>query len=354
MYGIFFSVLECNTGEPMKTIEQIKQELLHRQSHHDPVSAEELFDVLEEMGLSEEESASFYEWCEENGIGEETVSLPQDLPAGASLDAVNLYLHEIGQIPLLTPEEERRTAEKAQKGDKEAMDLLTRSNLRLVVSIARNYMNRGLALPDLIQEGNIGLMHAVEKFDWSKGFRFSTYATWWIKQSMIRAIGEQARYIRLPVHLNEQLMKIHKVRTRLTQELNHEPDSAEIAAQIPGMTAERVEELLKLSMDTVSLETPVGDDDSSTLSDFVADDTLKNPEQVSLEAYRREEVHEMLKELPEREQEILKARFGLDGQEPQTLEEVGKRLNVTKERVRQLENRAIRRLAGNYRRDDYE
>ena len=332
-------------------IDEVKKNLLKiKQSQH-TITKTELFDMIEDLDLNEEESEQFYEWCEEQKIGTEEAELPA--APGASADAVNLYLHNIGQIPLLSAEEERETARKAHEGDKEAMDLLTLSNLRLVVSIARDYRNRGMALSDLIQEGNIGLMHAVEKFDYTKGFRFSTYATWWIRQSMIRAIGEQTRSIRLPVHLNEQLMKINKIRNRLTQELDHEPDSAEIAAQIPGMTAEHVDELLGLTLDAVSLETPVGDDES-TLSDFVADDLSGDPEQHTLDSFRREEIREMLKDLPEREQEILKMRFGLEGQEPKTLEEVGARFNVTKERVRQLENRAIRKLAHDFRREDYE
>lgn len=332
-------------------IEEIKKDLLKIKQSKNRITGEELFEMIDELDLEEDEAEQLYEWCEEQKIGTEEPELP--VSPGAAKDAVSLYLHNIGQIPLLSAEEERETARKAHEGDKEAMDLLTLSNLRLVVSIARTYMNRGMALSDLIQEGNIGLMHAVEKFDYTKGFRFSTYATWWIRQSMIRAIGEQTRSIRLPVHLNEQLMKINKVRGRLIQELDHEPDSAEIAAQIPGMSAERVEELLELTMDAVSLETPVGDDES-TLSDFVADEASRSPEQVSLDSFRREEIQEMLKDLPEREQEILKMRFGLEGQEPKTLEEVGARFKVTKERVRQLENRAIRRLAHDFRRDDYE
>ncbi len=337
----------------MSSADDIRQELLKRKKTHRSISGEELFDLLEEAGLSDDEQERFYEWCEEQGITIQEEEEAASVPPSASTDAVNLYLHEIGQIPLLTAEEERTAAQKAQAGDREAMDLLTSSNLRLVVSIARNYMNRGLALPDLIQEGNIGLMHAVEKFDWTKGFRFSTYATWWIRQAMIRAIGEQSRYIRLPVHLNEKLMKINKVRSRLTQELDREPDAEEIAEEIPGMDAARVAELLRLSQETVSLETPVGDDDS-TLSDFVPDESVKSPEEHMNAQYRREEVEELLKELPEREQEILRMRFGLDGQDPQTLEEVGKKYGVTKERVRQLENKAIRNLARNHRRDEYE
>lgn len=260
-------------------------------------------------------------------------------------DSVKTYLKEIGTIPLLTAEQEYETAKKAAEGDKEAKDLLISSNLRLVVSNAKDFKDRGLSMQDLIQEGNIGLMHAVEKFDYSKGFRFSTYATWWIRQSMSRAIADQARDIRLPVHLTEMIHKIRRTQRKLTQRLDREPTPDEIAAEMEGMTAERVDELLKYAQDTLSLEAPAGDEESSTLSDFIQDTEAMDPEEYMGMAVIREQINKLLQELPPREEKILRMRFGLDGTGiAKTLEEIGIECNVTRERIRQIETNALRRL----------
>ncbi len=245
----------------------------------------------------------------------------------------------------LTPEEELEVARRVVKGDQEAKETMINANLRLVVSMARDYVNRGLSYQDLIQEGNMGLMKAVEKFDPEKGFRFSTYATWWIRQSMSRAIADQSRDIRIPVHTTEQIYKIKKVQRELFQELNREPTNKEIAKKIPGMDEAKVADLLAVSMDTVSLETPTGEEEDSTLGDFIKDESMMGPEEAFQSELLKEQVDKMLKELPDREEAIVRMRFGLDGTgNIKTLEEVGKIYGVTKERVRQIESKAIRRL----------
>ncbi len=259
-------------------------------------------------------------------------------------DSVKAYLRQIGSIALLNETEEKNCAMAVKEGDISAKELLIKSNLRLVVSIAKDYMNRGLGFQDLIQEGNIGLMHAVDKFDAGKGFRFSTYATWWIRQSMSRAIADQSRDIRLPVHLTEQITKVNKTQRALLQELDREPTPEEIARRVE-MSVERVVELQKIAMEPVSLETPAGEDESTTLSDFIQDSSAQDPAQIANNDVLREQVDSLLKELPEREQRIIRMRFGLDGTgSAKTLEEVGKECNVTRERIRQIETKALRRL----------
>ena len=265
-----------------------------------------------------------------------------------SNDSVRIYLQEIGAIPLLTAEQERDAAKRAGEGDESARQLLINSNLRLVVSIAKKFVKRGLSLQDLIQEGNMGLMRAVDKFDYTKGFRFSTYATWWIRQSMIRAIADQSRDIRLPVHMGEQIMRVKRVEKHLLQELGKEPTSREIAAHMEGMTEERVDEILKIAMDPLSLETPAGEEESSTLSDFIEDRNSVNPETYANNTFLKEEIEKILLTLNEREQKILRMRFGLDDGNVHTLEEVGKECNVTRERIRQIENKALKKLHHNF------
>ena len=259
-------------------------------------------------------------------------------------DTVRAYLRQIGSIPLLTASQEQECARKVAEGDPEAKDLLISSNLRLVVSIAKDFMNRGLSFQDLVQEGNMGLMHAVDKFDYTKGNRFSTYATWWIRQSMSRAIADQSRDIRLPVHMTEQITRIRRIQRTLLQDLGREPTTKEIARASGNLSEAKVREILTLAMDPISLETPAGDDEA-TLSDFIMDQGALDPQKAAEQQVLREQVDKMINDLPEREALILRMRYGLDGTGvPKTLEEVGRACNVTRERIRQIESKALRRL----------
>ncbi|MBR3363439.1 MAG: sigma-70 family RNA polymerase sigma factor, partial [Solobacterium sp.] len=299
---------------------------------------------VEEDILEDEEDVPEEDEDEDESLSERDPYIEEN-KSRTPADSVRVYLKEIGEIPLMSAEEEYETAKAAAEGDPAAKERMISSNLRLVVSIAKEYANRGLSLQDLIQEGNLGLMHAVDKFDYTKGFRFSTYATWWIKQAIARAIANQSRDIRLPVHLTEQINRINRIQRALMQELNREPTVEEIAARIDGMTPQRVQELQRLAMDPVSLETPAGDEETSTLGDFVQDVNAMSPEMYATNGVVREQVDKMLKELPEREEQIIRMRFGLDGTgKPKTLEEVGRNWNVTRERIRQLEAKALRRL----------
>src|SRR5574344_430591 len=258
-------------------------------------------------------------------------------------DPVRMYLKEIGRIPLLTSEQEMDYSVKAASGDEEAKRVLAESNLRLVVSIAKRYVGRGLLFLDLIQEGNIGLMKAVEKFDYDKGFKFSTYATWWIRQAITRALADQARTIRVPVHMVETINKMARIQRQMTLELNREPSEEEIADKM-GLTVEKVREVIKINQDPVSLETPIGEEDDSHLGDFVADESNMSPEEYATNEILKEEIRSVLLTLQEREQEVLELRFGLIDGTSHTLEEVGKRFNVTRERIRQIEAKALRKL----------
>lgn len=261
---------------------------------------------------------------------------------GGSTDPVRMYLREIGRIPLLTAKDEVSLAQKIEKGDKKAKAKLTESNLRLVVSIGKKYVGRGLSLLDLIQEGNQGLIRAVEKYDWRRGYKFSTYATWWIRQAITRAIADQARTIRIPVHMVETINKLIRTQRRLTQEMGREP-SAEEVGDVMAMTADRVREILKIAQDTTSLEAPVGEEDDSRLGDFIPDQK-EAPFDSASRALLTENVDDVLKSLSEREAKVLELRFGLRGNNPMTLEEVGKVFGVTRERIRQIEAKALRKL----------
>ena len=267
----------------------------------------------------------------------------QLLEGVASTDPIREYLKEIGSIPLLTQEQEQDLAKRKSEGDAEAGKKLVEANLRLVVSIAKRYIGRGMSFLDLVQEGNIGLMKAVEKFDYTKGYRLSTYATWWVKQSVTRALADQSRTIRLPVHMVEAVNRIRKAQRALAVKLGREPSNEEIGKEV-GMSEKRVTELMQSSGDTVSLETPVGDEDGSNLGDFVADDSNASTEEKAESVFLREEIEQMLQGLNPREREVIILRFGLESGHPLTLEEVGKRFKVTRERIRQIETAALRKL----------
>ena len=277
---------------------------------------------------------------EEQDAGE---SEPVSEEKTGQADPVCLYLKEIGKISLLTPEEELMLAKEVRAGSREAKEKLARANLRLVVSIAKHYAGRGMAFLDLVQEGNLGLMRAVEKFNYEKGYRFSTYATWWIRQAITRAIADQARTIRIPVHMVETINKLIRVSRQLLQELGREPTPEEIAEEM-DMPVDRVREILKISQEPVSLETPIGEEEDSHLGDFIQDDNVPVPADAAAFTLLKEQLVEVLSTLTDREQKVLRLRFGLDDGRARTLEEVGKEFNVTRERIRQIEAKALRKL----------
>ena len=300
-----------------------------------------LFDALFEKGIDVFDKITIGE----SSIGDN--AQPSDLVAllsqKGSIDSVRMYLKEIGKIDLLTFAEEVRLAKDIEKGSAQAREDLINANLRLVVSIAKKYIGRGLTFLDLVQEGNQGLMRAVEKFDWKRGFKFSTYATWWIRQAITRAIADQAKTIRIPVHMVETINKVYKATRALTQKLGREPEVTEIAKEV-GITIEKVEEIYRISQDTTSLATPVGDDEDSFLGDFIEDTTQLSPYEETSRELLRESIEEVLSSLDEREAKVLSLRFGLMGETPKTLEEVGKIFAVTRERIRQIEAKALRKL----------
>lgn len=295
-------------------------------------------------GLEDEDSADGF-FGDSSVHGQETDGYDREqlLEGVSSTDPIREYLKEIGSIPLLSPEEEFELARRKSAGDIQAGKKLVEANLRLVVSIAKRYSGRGMSFLDLVQEGNIGLMKAVEKFDYTKGYRLSTYATWWVKQSVTRSLADQSRTIRLPVHMVEAVNRIRRAQRALSVRLGREPSNEEIAAEV-SMTEKRVTELLQAADDTVSLETPVGDEDGSNLGDFVADGSTASTEEKAESVFLREEIDEMLKGLSSREREVIILRFGLETGHPMTLEEVGKRFGVTRERIRQIETAALRKL----------
>lgn len=279
---------------------------------------------------------------EEEEIDKEKIDL--SVPEGVSIeDPVRMYLKEIGKVPLLTAEEEVELAKRMEEGDESAKKRLAEANLRLVVSIAKRYVGRGMLFLDLIQEGNLGLLKAVEKFDYRKGYKFSTYATWWIRQAITRAIADQARTIRIPVHMVETINKLIRVSRQLLQELGREPTPEEIAKEM-DLSVERVREILKISQEPVSLETPIGEEEDSHLGDFIRDDNAPVPPDAAAFTMLKEQLEEVLGTLTEREQKVLRLRFGLDDGRARTLEEVGREFNVTRERIRQIEAKALRKL----------
>ena len=328
---------------------------------------QEVNDYFADMKLNEEQFDRLLELLEQSGVdvlritGEEDDIPDEELllsdedevdmenidlsfPDGVSIDdPVRMYLKEIGKVPLLSADEEIELAQRMEEGDEDAKKRLAEANLRLVVSIAKRYVGRGMLFLDLIQEGNLGLIKAVEKFDYRKGYKFSTYATWWIRQAITRAIADQARTIRIPVHMVETINKLIRVSRQLLQELGREPAPEEIAEEM-NMPVERVREILKISQEPVSLETPIGEEEDSHLGDFIQDDNVPVPADAAAFSLLKEQLNEVLGTLTEREQKVLRLRFGLDDGRARTLEEVGKEFNVTRERIRQIEAKALRKL----------
>ena len=320
----------------------------------DPEHLDKVFDFLEANGIdvlriqdndmddliiSDDDDLNL---SEEDEVDMENIDL--SVPEGVSIeDPVRMYLKEIGKVPLLSAEEEITLAKRMENGDESAKKRLAEANLRLVVSIAKRYVGRGMLFLDLIQEGNLGLIKAVEKFDYRKGYKFSTYATWWIRQAITRAIADQARTIRIPVHMVETINKLIRVSRQLLQELGREPQPEEIAKEM-NMSVDRVREILKISQEPVSLETPIGEEEDSHLGDFIQDDNVPVPADAAAFTLLKEQLVEVLGTLTEREQKVLRLRFGLDDGRARTLEEVGKEFNVTRERIRQIEAKALRKL----------
>ena len=359
-------------AEPPKSPEEKLRELLEKGKKLGRLSAKEL-EVLEDLNLDSEIINKFYETLEQNGVdidvgGDDSLPPIDDiLPEVEDLaeieevpeeeiadtdammdsfstdDPVRMYLKEIGKVPLLTPEEEIALAIKMSEGDEDAKHRMTEANLRLVVSIAKRYVGRGMLFLDLIQEGNLGLIKAVDKFDWRKGFKFSTYATWWIRQSITRSIADQARTIRIPVHMVETINKQIRVTRQLLQELGRDPSPEEIAAEME-IPVEKVREISKIAQEPVSLETPIGEEEDSHLGDFIPDEDVPSPADAAAFSMLKEQLDEVLSTLTDREQEVLRLRFGLDDGRQRTLEEVGQMFKVTRERIRQIEAKALRKL----------
>lgn len=306
---------------------------------------EDIYERLATMGIDvvpEDQDLEPPEGVEAPSPAETDIDL--SIPEGVEIDdPVRMYLKEIGRIPLLTPEEEVELAKRMEQGDEEAKRRLIEANLRLVVSIAKRYVGRGMLFLDLIQEGNLGLIKAVEKFDYRKGYKFSTYATWWIRQAITRAIADQARTIRIPVHMVETINKLIRVSRHLLQELGREPTPEEIAKEM-GISEEKVREIMKIAQEPVSLETPIGEEEDSHLGDFIEDQDAQAPAEEASYRLLREQLNEVLQTLTEREQRVLRLRFGLDDGRARTLEEVGQKFGVTRERIRQIEAKTLRKL----------
>ena len=363
---------EAEPAEPQKTPEERLNELLEKGKKKGNLTSKEL-EVLEELGLDNEAMDKFYESLEAAGVevniaavdalppiddvipevedlaGIEEVTEEEINDTDALLDSfstddpVRMYLKEIGKVPLLTPEEEIALAIQMAEGSEDAKHRMTEANLRLVVSIAKRYVGRGMLFLDLIQEGNLGLIKAVEKFDYTKGYKFSTYATWWIRQAITRAIADQARTIRIPVHMVETINKTIRVSRQLLQELGHDPSAEEIAKEM-DLPIEKVRDILKIAQEPVSLETPIGEEEDSHLGDFIPDEDASEPSEAASFSLLREQLEEVLDTLAPREKKVLELRFGIVDGRTRTLEEVGKEFNVTRERIRQIEAKALRKL----------
>ena len=354
--------------------------LLEESKKTKKIASKKLVDALDAVDATEEQTEQFYDVLEAAGVEidvsdvldligsadgldsptldeidaiengeleaaptEEELARYDDLGEGRLDDPVRMYLKEIGKIKLLTPEEELETAKRMAEGDEEARKRMSEANLRLVVSIAKRYVGRGMQLLDLIQEGNLGLMKAVEKFDYTKGYKFSTYATWWIRQSITRAIADQARTIRIPVHMVETINRVLRTSHSMVQTLGREPTTEEVAKEL-HMDVPKVEEIMKIAQEPVSLETPVGEEEDSHLGDFIQDDDASQPSEEASYTLLREQLEDVLATLTPREQQVLRMRFGLQDGKPHTLEGVGKEFDVTRERIRQIESKALRKL----------
>mgnify|MGYP000776470740 CR=1 FL=1 len=346
--------------------EKIKTLLAMAKKKKNVLEYQEISDHFADLHLEEEQMDEILDALEKSGIDvlritddddipdEELLLSDEDevdmenldlsIPDGISIeDPVRMYLKEIGKVPLLSAEEEIELAKRMENGDQEAKKRLAEANLRLVVSIAKRYVGRGMLFLDLIQEGNLGLIKAVEKFDYRKGYKFSTYATWWIRQAITRAIADQARTIRIPVHMVETINKLIRVSRQLLQELGREPTPEEISEEM-GMPVDRVREILKISQEPVSLETPIGEEEDSHLGDFIPDEGASEPSEAASFTLLQEQLVDVLSTLTPREEKVLKLRFGIEDGRPRTLEEVGKEFNVTRERIRQIEAKALRKL----------
>ncbi len=352
--------------------EKLKELLAYAKKKKNVLEYQEIMDVFADMELGPDQMDRIFEYLEANNVdtlrttdaddvddvddvdvddeiilGEKEIDVENidlSVPDGVSIeDPVRMYLKEIGKVPLLSADEEIELAQRMEMGDEDAKKRLAEANLRLVVSIAKRYVGRGMLFLDLIQEGNLGLIKAVEKFDYHKGYKFSTYATWWIRQAITRAIADQARTIRIPVHMVETINKLIRVSRQLLQELGREPTPQEIA-EVMDIPVERVREILKISQEPVSLETPIGEEEDSHLGDFIQDDNVPVPAEAAAFTLLKEQLNEVLSTLTDREQKVLKLRFGLDDGRARTLEEVGREFNVTRERIRQIEAKALRKL----------
>jgi len=356
---------------PIHELEELRP-LIAEGQEKGVLTFEQIAERLEEVEVTKEQIVELHHWMEEHGIAvvgsdgklatsengkleaaaearreqrtSETPKKPQiDLTVEPSLDSLRLYLRSIGRVSLLTAHEEVSLAKRIERGDMDAKQQMVEANLRLVVSIAKGYLGRGLTFLDLIQEGSLGLIRAVEKFDYRRGYKFSTYATWWIRQAVTRAIADKGRTIRIPVHMVEKLNKVVHVERQLVQTLGREPSPEEIAKELE-CTAREVRDILRMSQQPISLEKPIGEEEESELGDFVEDQTAESPFEIASENLRKQNVHRALAALPQREREVIEMRFGLTGGRPRTLEEVGRAFNVTRERIRQIENHTLKKL----------